>query len=73
MSLVTSWPYPSVTVYVKRALVSSRSPIEPGVNCTVSPTIDGLAEPVRWLRHADDHQPITIGIDVVRQYADGDR
>src|SRR6478735_404508 len=38
MSLVTSWPYPSVTVYVKRALVSSRSPIEPGVNCTVSPT-----------------------------------
>ena len=39
MSAVTSWSYPSVTVYVKRALVSSRSPIGAGVNCTLPPTI----------------------------------
>ncbi len=32
----------------------------------------GLAEVVRWLRHSDDHQRVTVGIDVVGQHVDGD-
>ena len=72
MSAVTSWSYPSLTVYVKRAIgvvaIADRGRRE------LHRVADdhGLAEVVRWLRHADDHQPVTVGIGVVRQHVDGD-